>query len=94
MINKDDMNILREYMDKIKNYIEPEESDAVIFTAVSATEKKKLTLIKGDPIAVQATAMSILREICERLDSSEKENLKAAINYLIFKENKKRAATC
>ena len=86
MINKDDMNILREYMDKIKNYIEPEESDAVIFTAVSKAEKKKLTLIKGDPIAVQATAMSILRKICERLDSSEKENLKAAINYLIFKE--------
>ncbi len=86
MIDKDDINILKEYMDKIQKYIEPEETDAVIFTVVSKAEKKRLTLIKGDPIAVQATAMSILREICERLDSSEKENLKAAINYLIFKE--------
>lgn len=87
MINKDDMNILKEYMYKIQNYIEPEETEAVIFTAVSKAEKKKLTLIKGESIAVQATAMSILREICERLDSSEKENLKAAIDFLIFKEN-------
>lgn len=87
MIDKNDMNTIKEYMYKIQNYIEPEESDAVIFTAVSATEKKTLTLIKGDSIAVQATAMSILRKICERLDNSEKENLKAAINYLIFKEN-------
>ena len=86
MINKDDMNILKEYMYKMQNYIEPEETDAVIFTVVSKVEKKQLTLIKGGSIAVQATAMRILREICERLDSSEKENLKAAINYLIFKE--------
>lgn len=86
MINKDDMNILKEYMDKIQNCIEPEETGAVIFAVVSKAEKKTLTLIKGDKIAVQATAMNILREICERLDSREKENLKAAINYLIFKE--------
>ena len=86
MIDKDDINILKEYMDKIQKYIEPEETDAVIFTVVSATEKRTFTLIKGDSLAVQATAMRILREICERLDSSEKENLKAAIDYLIFKE--------
>ena len=86
MINKDDMNILKEYMYKMQNYIEPEGTDAVIFTVLSATEKRTFTLIKGDSIPVQVTAIDILRKICERLDSSEKENLKAAINYLIFKE--------
>ena len=86
MINKDDMNILKEYMYKIQNYIEPEGTDAVIFTVLSATEKRTFTLIKGDSIPVQVTAIDILRKICERLSSSEKENLKAAINYLIFKE--------
>ncbi len=88
MINKDDMNIIKEYMYKMQNYMEPEGMDAVIFTAVSAIEKgKNFSLIKGGKIAVQAAAMNILRQIYKHLDNSEKENFKAAINYLIFKEN-------
>ena len=86
MINKDDMNIIKEYMYKMQNYMEPEGMDAVIFTVVSATEKKHFTLIEGDLLAVQATAMSLLQGICERLDSSEKEYLKVAIDRFVFKE--------
>lgn len=86
MLDKNDMDILKEYMYKIHNYMELDGADAVIFTVMSETQEKSITLMQGNPLSVQATAITILRKICKRLDSSEKENFKDAINHFIFKE--------